>query len=428
MNMMVIGCSHHVADAAFRERVAFAPDQISGFLNSFYEKYPEPEALLLSTCNRTELYVMSDQTQAVPSRGELIELLSSRHGIPAEELDSALYAHRDTDAVSHLFTVSSSLDSMVVGESQIVSQVKQAYEMAVDAKPKAPLIHRTFDAAIRVAKRVSTETKIHENHVSVPSVAINVLAKQIFERFDNKNILVLGAGEMAEETLTYLKAAGASEITVANRTHERAVALAEKFGGQTAQWSELSEQLAKADLVVSTTGAKEPIVDVASFEPVMKARGQKVLFVLDLAIPRDFDDRIGQQFENVYLYSLDDLQRECERNMSSRKNHWPKARKIVEDETESFFRDTRRRASGSTIAQLKKQANSVKDQELKRLMNRLDSVSDKDREQIEKSFHRVVNKILHPPLESIREESATDESEAEPVGLVEAMKRLFKLE
>ena len=428
MNMLVIGCSHHVADAAFRERVAFAPDQVSGFLDSYYEKYPDSEALLLSTCNRTELYVLSEQAEAVPSRGDLIQLLSSRHGIAAEELDSSLYAHQDADAVSHLFSVSSSLDSMVVGESQIVSQVKQAYEMAVDARPKAPLIHRTFDAAIRVAKRVSTETKIHENRVSVPSVAINVLAKQIFERFDNKKILVLGAGEMAEETLTYLKAAGASQITVANRTHERAVSLAEKFNGQTAQWSELTDQLAQADLVVSTTGAKEPIVDVASFAPVMKARNQKMLFVLDLAIPRDFDDRIGQQFEDVYLYSLDDLQRECERNMSSRKNHWPKARKIVADETESFFRDTRRRASGSTIAQLKKQANSIKDDELKRLLNRLESTSDKDREQIEKSFHRLVNKILHPPLESIREESATEESDPQPVGLLEAMKRLFQLE
>jgi len=428
MNMLVVGCSHHVADAAFRERVAFAPDQVSSFLDSFYEKYPESEALLLSTCNRTELYVLSEQNRAVPSRSDLIQLLSSRHGIPVEELDSALYAHRDADAVSHLFTVSSSLDSMVVGESQIVSQVKQAYEVAVNARPKVSLIHRTFDAAIRVAKRVSTETKIHENRVSVPSIAINVLAKQIFERFDNKKVLVLGAGEMAEETLTYLKAAGANQITVANRTHERALSLAEKFDGKTAQWSELSDQLAAADLVVSTTGAQQPIVDVESFGPVMKARGQRMLFVLDLAIPRDFDEQIGQQFEDVYLYSLDDLQRECERNISSRKTQWPKARKIVEDETESFFRDTRRRASGSTIAQLKKQANSIKDEELKRLMNRLDSVSENDKQQIEKSFHRVVNKLLHPPLESIREESATEDSPAESAGLLEAMRRLFKLD
>ena len=148
MNMMVVGCSHHVADAAFRERVAFAPDQISGFLDSYYEKYPQTEAVLLSTCNRTELYVLSQQNETVPSKQELVELLSSRHGITADELDSALYAHQDAEAVSHLFTVSSSLDSMVVGESQIISQVKQAYETAVDVRPKAPLIHRTFDACL----------------------------------------------------------------------------------------------------------------------------------------------------------------------------------------------------------------------------------------------------------------------------------------
>lgn len=428
MNMLVVGCSHHVADAAFRERVAFAPDQVSGFLDSYYEKYPETEAVLLSTCNRTELYVMSNQAEATPSRCDIVDLLSSRHGIPRDELDSSVYAHHDSQAVSHLFSVSSSLDSMVVGESQIISQVKQAYETATDVRPKSPLIHRAFDAAIRVAKRVSTETKIHENRVSVPSIAINVLARQIFERFDNKKILVLGAGEMAEETLTYLKAAGAKQITVANRTESRANTLAEKFAGQTAPWSGLMNELAAADLVVSTTGATEPIVTANDFQSVMKARGQKMLFVLDLAIPRDFDERIGQQFDNVFLYSLDDLQRECERNISSRKSQWPKARKIVADETDQFFRDSRRRASGSTIAQLKRQANEVKDEELKRLMNRLESVSDKDRQQIEKSFHRVINKLLHPPLESIREESTADDASAEPVGLLEAMRRLFKLD
>ncbi len=187
-------------------------------------------------------------------------------------------------------------------------------------------------------------------------------------------------------------------------------------------------QLAIADLVVSTTGATEAIVTASDFVSIMKARGQKMLFVLDLAIPRDFDEQIGKKFDNVFLYSLDDLQRECERNMNSRKGQWPKARKIVADETDQFFRDSRRRASGSTIAQLKRQANEVKDEELKRLMNRLESVSDSDRQQIEKSFHRVINKLLHPPLESIREESDSDVDSSESVGLLEAMRRLFKLD
>ena len=428
MNMLVVGCSHHVADASIRERVAFAPDQVSGFLDSYYEKFPETEAVLLSTCNRTEIYVMSNEVEATPSRSDLVDLLSSQHGIATEELDSALYEHRNSEAVSHLFSVSSSLDSMVVGESQIISQVKQAYETATKVRSKSPLIHRTFDAAIRVAKRVSSETKIHQNPVSVPSVAINVLARQIFERFDNKKILVLGAGEMAIETLTYLTAAGASDLTVTNRTEERAVAIAEQFNGKTAPWSELKEQLIMADLVVSTTGASETIVTESDFAGVMKARGQKMLFVLDLAIPRDFDQRIGELFDNVVLYSLDDLQRECERNLSSRKQQWPKAKKIVHDETQQFFRDGRRRASGSTIAQLKRQANEIKDAELKRLLNRLESVSDNDRQQIEKSFHRVINKLLHPPLESVREESTSDEANEHTSGLLEAMRRLFKLE
>ncbi len=427
MNIQVIGCSHNQADSAFREKLAFGPDEINGFLESYYRLFPESEALLLSTCNRTELYTLGGHPDLIPSRNELLELLSQKKPLTFDELKETLFLHRDETAIKHLFTVSSSLDSMVVGESQIIAQVKQAYETAIDARPKTPLIHHVFDSAIRVSKRVSTETKIHQNRVSVPSIAVNVLARQIFERLDNKKILVLGAGEMAEETLNYLKEAGANKLTVVNRTAERADTLAKRFGGETAPWESLLDQVAIADLVISTTGAKEPIVTANDFLTVTAAKNPRTLLILDLAIPRDFDDSIGQ-LPGVYLYSLDDLQRECERNLNSRKTQWPKAEEIVRNETESFFRDLRRRASGSTIALLKKQASSVKDEELSRLLNRLESVSDKDRKQIELSFHRLVNKLLHPPLESIREETSGDDSKPAPVGLLEAMKQLFKLD
>lgn len=427
MNIQVLGCSHREADSAFRERLAFPSSEVADFLETFYEQFPESEALLLSTCNRTELYTMGGHPDLLPSRGELLALFSRLKSIAIEELEESLFLHRDESAVKHLFTVSCSLDSMVVGESQIIAQVRDAYEIAIDAKPKTPLIHRTFDAAIRVAKRVSNETKIHENRVSVPSIAVNVLARQIFERLDNKNILVLGAGEMAEETLNHLVAAGASKFTIVNRSFDRAESLAQRFGGVSDHWSSLLKQVEAADLVVSTTGATQPIVTAADFKKVAATREPGTLLILDLAIPRDFDDAICE-LPGVYLYSLDDLQRERQGSIDSRKSQWPKAQEIVGVETESFFRDVRRRASGSTIALLKKQASAVKDEELERLLNRLESVSEKDRDQIEKAFHRLVNKLLHPPLESIREESTSEAAKPEPVGLLEAMKQLFKLE
>jgi len=426
MNVQVMGCSHHKSASSFRERIAFAANEIPAFLADFYEKFPQGEALLLSTCNRTELYVMGSHPDLLPSASEMLGLFADHRDVNCEELEETLFHLKDEQAVQHLFKVSCSLDSMVVGESQIISQIKQAYEIAVDMRSSTPSIHRLFDFAIRVAKRVSSETDIHKNRVSVPSIAINVLARRIFERLDNKNVLVLGAGEMAEETLTYLKSSGATNITVANRTLESAHRLADRFGGKTIAWSNIMPEIARADLVISTTGAKKVIVTLERFRGAMAQRKLKPLFILDLAIPRDFDESIDKE-EDVYLYSLDDLQRECERNTKNRKSQWPKAEAIISEETTAFFQDARRRASGSTIALLKKQANLLRDDELKRLMNRLDSVSDADRKEIEIAFNRIVNKILHPPLESIREESKSVDV-TESGGLLEAMKQLFKLE
>lgn len=426
MMLMVIGCSHHKSSIDFRERISFSADQVRDFSESLYASFPNCELAILSTCNRTEFYVLGSKNESLPDEDEFLNRLVGFRGLDLSETKSQVFRCHDEKAVRHLFTVSSSLDSMVVGETQILSQVKQAYELATSLKQSTPLTHLLFDNALRVAKRVSTDTDIHSNRVSVPSIAVNVLAKQIFERLDNKRILVLGAGEMAEETLNYLVGHGAKKITVCNRSIDRAKSLAERFDGSISPWTDLVQQISIADMVISTTASTEPIMTCDTFGPVVEFRKQKPLFILDLSVPRDFEDEIGNEL-NVYLYSLDDLQVECERNLKSRKSEWPKAISIVEEETGRFLGDVRRRAGGSTIAQLKRQANSVKDEELKRLLNRLESASDADKSQIEQSFHRLVNKLLHPPLESIREDSAKDSTENQPVGLVEAMKRLFQL-
>lgn len=420
MNLHVIGCSHHQSSVSVREKLSFTPDQVKTFLNKFHSTFPLSEAVLISTCNRTELYAAGKTLEGIPTSEQMIDFLASERGLESGDISSNLFSHRNQEAIAHLFRVAASLDSMVIGEAQILSQVKQAYQLAVDTGHQIPLTHQVFQTAMKVAKRVATETDIHANRISVPSVAVNVLSGEIFERLDNKRILILGAGEMAEETLTYLTAKDGKDIVVINRTRSKAESLAEKFNGQVADWDDLGGQVAAADLIVSTTSANEPVVTTATFKEVTGSGRQQPLLVLDLAIPRDFDSKIGE-LPNVFLYTLDDLQKQCEKNRQSRQSQWPKAEKIIQQETANFFQDVHRRNSGQTIAQLKQQANTAKDAELERLLNRL-NLSPEEEAVIEQSFHRLVNKILHPPLKSINADKSGDSG-----GLLEAMKRLFQL-
>ena len=421
MILQVIGCSHHQSSVAIREQLAFTEQQIPPFLDRYHARFPESEAVLLSTCNRIEFYSVAQKLDLIPSQNELVEFLATERGLTFDEIQADVFAYRDRKAVEHLFTVAASLDSMVVGEAQILSQVKQAYQLAVETDRPIPLTHRVFQSAIRVARRISNETEIHSTRVSVPSVAIGVLAKRIFERLDNKRILIVGAGEMADETLTYVVAEGGKSISIVNRTVVNAEELAAKFNGKVAAWDSLEQELSSADLIVSTTGATEPVVTAAMFDRVESVRNQRPLFILDLAIPRDFDKSIGDRL-NVYLYTLDDLQRECELNRQSRQSHYPQALKIISTETEQFFNEVDRRSSGATIAQLKQQADEAKQLELKRLMNRLDGLPPEQQAEIEQSFNRLVNKILHPPLKSLQNEPSHGSA-----GLLDALKKLFQL-
>lgn len=420
MNVQVIGCSHHVSSVSIREKLSFSEPQIRDFLERFRQTFPQSEAVLLSTCNRTEFYTAGKSLKQLPTSQQMIEFLASDRGVASGDIAPSLFTHQDQAAIGHLFKVAAALDSMVIGEAQILSQVKQAYQLAVDTGDRVPLTHQVFQSAIRVAKRVATETEIQTMRVSIPSVAVNVLSAEIFERLDNKRILVIGAGEMAEETLTYLIAKGGRDIVVVNRTRDNAIALSEKFNGQVAPWEDLESQIAAADLIVSTTGAREPIVTGRVFEQIIGAGRPQPLLILDLAIPRDFDSTVSEH-ANVFLYTLDDLQNVVQRNRKSRESQWPKAEKIIDQETTRFFQEAHRRNSGLTIAALKQQANGVKDAELERLLGRL-NLSPEEEAEVEQSFHRLVNKILHPPLKSIN-----SQPDHESGGLLDAMKRLFQL-
>ena len=423
MKLQMVGCSHHTAAVEVREKLAFSPDQVRQALQALRQRYPQTEAVLLSTCNRVELYIASEVANTCPTHHQVVTFLAEFHGLTVDEIFNDLFERTGEDFVRHLFTVAASLDSMVVGEAQIITQVKQAYDLATTEESVGPLTNSAFQAALRVARRVASETAIQQKRVSIPSVAVADFARQVFERFDDKQVLVIGAGEMGEETLRYLIDEGARDITLVNRNRERAIDLAQKLGGRVSHWDHLHQHLVEADLVISTTGANEPIVTAAAFRAIDAARAQRPLFILDLAVPRDFEAAIGD-FLGVYLYTVDDLGKHCERNRKEREREWPKAERIIEEETARFMTDLHHRSTGPTIKRLKARAAEVKDEELARLLNKLGTaVEPRVRGEIEKAFDRLVNKLLHPPLESLRDEA----SQGTPQGLLEALKRLFRL-
>jgi glutamyl-tRNA reductase len=421
--LRVIGLNHHSAPLEVREQLAFSPTQVAAALTEWQDQTTDLEAVLLSTCNRTEFYVASPETELPPTE-QLLQFLLRQKSSPATgfTLASQVFTLDNTDAAEHLFAVASGLDSMVLGEVQILSQVKAAYQLALDADTVGTWLHTLFQTALKTAKRVATETALHEHRISIPSIAVSDFAKRIFERFEDKNILVFGAGDMGQETLRYLIEYGAKSITVLNRHRERAETLAEQFGGNVADWQHRFELLATADIIISTTSADEPVVTLADYQRVEANRRGRMLFVLDLAVPRDFEPAIAQ-CAGVYLYSVDDLQEVCNRNRQERDREIPQAEKIVKRSAETFIKEMTHRRHGAVIQQLREQWTKTKEAELLRLFNRLPELSEQEREEIRYAFDRLLAKYLHSPLVSLREEPP----DGEPHKLVDALKKLFRL-
>lgn len=406
-----------------REQLAFTPDQAEGALHAWREVLPEAEGVLLSTCNRVEFYAATPEGALPPCPGLIARHLAESRDLPVEEVRPHLVTLRDEQAVEHLFRVAASLDSMVLGEPQILAQVKEAYELARRTNAAGPMTHDCFQRALRVARRVATETGLHRRRVSIPSVAIADFAGQIFERFDDKRVLVIGAGEMADETLRYLKDQGAQRPVIVNRSPARAAELAQEWGGVAAPLDRVLEELVLADLVISTTAAGKPIVTLEDFKAhVVPGRAARPLFVLDLSMPRDFEPAIGE-LSGVYLYSIDDLSEACERNRQARRRELPLAERIIEEERQRFFVDARHRLSAPVIARLRSGLDGPKKSELDRLFNKLPDLDDHSREEIEQFADRLVNKMLHPPMESLRDESKN----GSPHSLLHALQRLFQL-
>ena len=422
MHVQLVGCSHHHTPVAIRERLAISPARLRQSLQRLQQRFPRLEVVLLSTCNRVELYTATERG-AAPPHDEIAEALATEQQIDPVEVVQHLYGLHGREAIRHLFLVACSLDSMVVGEAQISAQVKQAYQMATQLHATGPVTHAIFQRAAKVARRVASETAIHARRVSIPSVAIADFAQHVFERFDDKLTLVIGAGAMAEETLRYLRNLGVDDITIINRTLQTAEELAQRHAGRVRPWEELLAALEEADLVISTTGASRQIVTAEDFRRVYRRRRGRSVLILDLAVPRDFDARIGD-FPDVFLYSVDDLRAVSELNRDARERELPKAIKIVDLETDRFMADLYYSAAMPVVTRLKEAYETPKEIELQRLLQRLPQLDESRQLEIRRSFDRLTNKLMHQPLTSLRAESRN----GVPLGLMDAVAQLFHLQ
>ncbi|MDO4569044.1 MAG: glutamyl-tRNA reductase [Planctomycetia bacterium] len=443
MIWMAIGCRHKESNVSLRERLAFSEGQIREALALLKERYPRLEVVILSTCNRVEIYAayeimtpQSTEAEGVPQALEfpqnaelgcdiLLDFLAEFHQLPAKVVRKNCFRFTSHEALRHLFLVASSLDSMIVGEAQIGGQVRAAYELAVECGSVGPLLHAAFQRAVGASKKVAAQTAVRQLRTSVPSVAVSCFAKQIFESFEDKQTLVIGAGKMAEETLLYLREEGAQKIVVVNRNFENARRTAEKFGGVARPWEELSDALSMADLVVSATGATLPVVTLEAFREIERRRDFRPLFVLDLAVPRDIDERIGK-IPNVYLYTVDDLQAVCDQNQEVRNQDYPKAVALVDEQLDTFIMDIRHHKSGRVIAALRQKWEEQKRAELERLWHKTPDLSDEERKLIAGAFDRLMNKFLHVPMDALRREAA--DSPILQRTLLDAIRKLFHIQ
>jgi len=399
MRVLVVGLNHKSADVEVREKLAFNGDKLEEGLRRLKALPEVKEAVIISTCNRVEMYAsVDDPARAAES---ITAFLSDFHGLETEPLKRSLYFREDKDAIRHIFRVASSLDSMVVGEPQILGQVKGAFAFGLERKSTGVVLNKLLKKAISVAKRVRTETKIAENAVSISFAAVE-LAKKIFTDLSGKSVMLLGAGEMAELAAMHLKSSGVKEILVANRTYERGVELAEHFGGRPVRFESFKEEMVHSDIILCSTGAPTYVIKRDDAHRIMKERKQRPMFMIDISVPRNLDPAING-LENVYLYDVDDLQGVVDANMGERKKEAEKAEEIVSEELESFERWASSLDSIPAIISLRDKAEHIKNQELQKLMNKLD-LDEKEQKAVEYMASAIVNKLIHPPTAALKDE------------------------
>lgn len=424
MTLIAFGINHNTASVDVREAVAFAPDQMQHALSNAQESTFIDEVAILSTCNRTEVYaeVSSEVTEQEHGSGEahLLQWLARFHNTPAESLTSCHYAHIGPDAARHMMTVASGLDSLVLGEPQILGQMKSAYAVANDFNSLGSVLHSTFHKVFTVAKRVRSETAIGENPVSVAYAAVS-LAQQIFSDLKKDTALLIGAGETTELVARHLVEQGLQKIIVANRTLSNAVELANKFNGEAILLADIPEYLHRADIVISSTASQLPLLGKGAVESALKVRRHKPMFMVDIAVPRDIESQVGE-LDDVYLYTVDDLREVIDENMRSREQAAKIAAEIVSEGVISYEADLRSQDAVSTIRSFRQSIEELRDVEVGKAMKQLNSGTAAE-DVVQQLARNLANKIMHKPTQTLKQASIDGDT-----ALVLGVHRLFDLE
>jgi len=397
-SLLALGTSHKTASVAVRERLALPEGRAVSVLTELVSHPAIHEAVTISTCNRTELYLVA--SDPVEAENEALAALSRQAGIPPTELLGSLYSLRGMDSVRHLFGVAAGLDSMIVGEAEVQGQVKRAYELALVEGVTGPITNRLFRDALAAGKRARTETAIGRSRVSVSSVAVE-LARSVLGELGSRRVLVIGAGENGELTAKALRERGVETIFVANRRYDRAIGLAQRFGGKAIRFDDLPAELIQADIVVSATASPHQIVGAEELELVMELREGRPLLLIDIAVPRDIDPTV-RELTGITLYDMDDLQREVARNLSGREAESARVRAIVEQEVERYGDWLGSLDVVPTVAALRQRGDEIVDRVLRENETRWESLSDADRERVETLARAVVNRLLHEPTLRIK--------------------------
>jgi glutamyl-tRNA reductase len=420
VQILLVGISHRTAPVELRERVDFQARGVADALRAITGRGSAREAVVVSTCNRAELYVACDEAAA--TRVDLVRFVSEFNGVAAADVAPHVYDVADLDAAQHLFRVAAGLDSLVVGEPQILGQVKEAHTIATEAHTAGPVLNRLFHSSFAVGKRVRTETGLGSGAVSVSYAAV-ALARKIFGDLDGRSVAVIGAGEMGKLTALHMKSQAVKSITIVSRTMAHAARTAEAIGGASAApWEELDAVLGASDIVITATGASQPILTKAHIEAVMRPRRNRPLFIIDIAMPRDVEAAAGE-IEQVFLYNIDDLQATVRENLARRASEVARAEGIVTEEVEKFGGWFRSRGAIPTVVALRERFEAIRRAELERLDFKLSSLPPEARARVDEITHLIVEKLLLTPTEQLKALGSS-----ETVGAYsEALTRLFAL-
>ncbi|MBI5345481.1 MAG: glutamyl-tRNA reductase [Deltaproteobacteria bacterium] len=419
MNLIIVGLNHKTSPVEIREKLSFPSTAIGEPLKRLIAHYHLNEGVILSTCNRVEVLAIAPDIEKGVM--QVKRFLSDFHSIPLDALDEHLYVRLGEDAVRHLFRVGAGLDSMIMGEPQILGQVKDSYGYAVEHNTAGAVVNKLYHKVFQVAKRIRTETKIGESAVSISFAAVE-LARKIFGDLSGKTVMLVGAGEMAELAARHLLSAGIKEIMVANRTYEKAVELVKGFGGSAIMFREFPHYLKHCDIIIASTGAANYVIRPEHIQEVMKERRYKPMFFIDISVPRNIDPLVNK-IDNAYVYDIDDLQGVVAANLTERAAAAGEAEKIIDEEMEKFYRWIKSLDVVPTIIELRRHCDDIRKVELARAVSSCNGLSEKDVQTLEAMTSAIVNKILHNPVTHLKKDADKIEGDL----YIDTVRKLFNL-